>query len=206
MHSRSKQKSKMQFSLLILAQVFTTYIPVKMLLPLKWSRPANVPYPNVWLRFKAKDLDSDELVEYRIQDVPEDQIEEAIERLTEFYIPDEPLCKTTDSDKDPKYIRDFQESWRAQAAQRMVLACYKEGSDEILGVNLTYVASKDDDTSIEAKQQSQCKEFAMIIDLLAFVCNQRGFSVWDKYGVDKFVATFCLGVGRRFRGRGFAID
>lgn len=37
---------------------------------LSWKRPDNVPFPQVWLKFQAKDINSDDLVNYRVQDLP----------------------------------------------------------------------------------------------------------------------------------------
>lgn len=60
-------------------------------LSLKWKRPKTTEYPKVWHTFKARDLDSDELVEYRIQDLPLDRLDEIIEFMFNNYIVDEPI-------------------------------------------------------------------------------------------------------------------
>ena len=174
-----------------------------MLPPLHWSRPANVPYPNVWLRFKAKDLDSDALVEYRIQDLAEDQFEVAIEQLTEYYFRDEPICKLKDvPNTDVGFIHDFQDLWRVQLAERMTLVCYKEGSDEIIGGNILYVLSKEDTVLAEAKNQSTNEAFKDMFDSFDLMYREGNFTVWEKYGVDKYLASFGLAVAPEYRGRG----
>lgn len=61
------------------------------LLPLEWVRPAASEFPKVWRTFKAADLDSDELIEYRIQDLPEDRFDDAIKHLLANYMMDEPI-------------------------------------------------------------------------------------------------------------------
>lgn len=43
---------------------------------LNWTPNADIPYLNTWLTFKAKDIDSDNLVEYRICDLPENRFED----------------------------------------------------------------------------------------------------------------------------------
>lgn len=58
---------------------------------LKWKRPETSEYPKIWHTFKAKDVDSDQLVEYRIQDLPESRFEEAIQLMTSNFCKDEPL-------------------------------------------------------------------------------------------------------------------
>lgn len=58
---------------------------------LKWKRPENSEYPKIWLTFKAKDVDSEKLVEYRIQDLPESRFDEAVQFMTTNFCKDEPL-------------------------------------------------------------------------------------------------------------------
>lgn len=60
-------------------------------LTLKWKRPDSTEFPKVWHTFKARDLYSDELVEYRIQDLPLERMEEAFEHMFDNYIKDEPI-------------------------------------------------------------------------------------------------------------------
>lgn len=62
-----------------------------------WIRPLDkVAYPNVWLEFEAKESkNSDKLVKYRIQDLPEDRFDDAIKHMKEHYLVDEPLSKST---------------------------------------------------------------------------------------------------------------
>lgn len=62
---------------------------------LQWTRPFNVaPYPNVWMEFEARESKhSDTLVKYRIQDLPEDRFDDALQHLTENYLVDEPLSE-----------------------------------------------------------------------------------------------------------------
>lgn len=66
-----------------------------MSLELVWERPQNlVPYPNVWLEFNAKESkNSDRLVKYRVQDLPEDRFNDAIDHVEKHFLPNAPLTK-----------------------------------------------------------------------------------------------------------------
>lgn len=64
-----------------------------MALTLKWNRPESIEYPKVWHRFKARDLNSDKLVEYRIEDLMEDRVEDAFKHMRENYFKDEPVSQ-----------------------------------------------------------------------------------------------------------------
>lgn len=61
------------------------------LIKLNWSRPQTTEYPKIWRKFKARDLNSDELIEYRIQDLPESRLEDAVEHMISNYLKDEPI-------------------------------------------------------------------------------------------------------------------
>lgn len=57
----------------------------------KWKRPDFIEYPKVWKRFKARDLNSDRLIEYRIEDLVESRAKDAFKHMKDNYIKDEPI-------------------------------------------------------------------------------------------------------------------
>lgn len=60
----------------------------------RWKRPHIDGFPQVYMRFKARDTETDELVEYRIQDLPEDRFEEAANfMIHDQYLREEPFAK-----------------------------------------------------------------------------------------------------------------
>lgn len=67
-----------------------------MVIGLKWTRPLEiVPYPNIWHEFEAKESrNSEKLVKYRIQDLPEDRFDDAIKHMIDHYLVDEPLSNS----------------------------------------------------------------------------------------------------------------
>lgn len=60
---------------------------------LNWTRPKTVNYPRIWRLFEARDLDSDKITEYRIQDLPESRYEDAINHLEVSYLKYEPVSQ-----------------------------------------------------------------------------------------------------------------
>lgn len=101
-----------------------------------WKRPENIKFPTVWYTFEAKDLNSDNLVEYRVQDLPVERFDDAINYMTSFFIPDEPMCETRDLASDEVSVKSFQDIWRSFLEQQITLVCFKEGSNEIIGLNI----------------------------------------------------------------------
>lgn len=111
---------------------------------LTWKRPDTGDYPKVWHTFMARDTDGDNLVEYRIQDLPPDRANDAYEHMLGNYILDEPVAQVLGSAGDLVHFEDYKMAWDPMVAQRMPLVCFKAGSDEIVGVNWLYVCTKED--------------------------------------------------------------
>lgn len=61
------------------------------LFSLKWKRPESTDFPKVWHTFQAKDIDSNNLVDYTIEDLPESKFDEAISILVESFCKGEPM-------------------------------------------------------------------------------------------------------------------
>lgn len=68
---------------------------------LEWKRPVSLEYPKVWHTFEARDLNSDEMVEYRIQDLPESRLADVLDHMSKNYIQDEPIGQILGKIKDP---------------------------------------------------------------------------------------------------------
>lgn len=82
----------------------------------KWQRPDSVEFPKVWYTFKARDLDIDNLVEYRIQDTPLDRADDLMEHLLTALFPDEPAALAFGSQIDPLAIEDYKTFWKPALA------------------------------------------------------------------------------------------
>jgi hypothetical protein len=113
-------------------------------MPYVWRRPDNVTFPQVWHKFQAKDLNSDELVEYRVEDLTPDRFDDAIEQMSD-YLRDEPMCCSKNILADSAATIAFKNLWKSfMDLQKVTLVCYREGSDEIVGVNMLAIYTKYD--------------------------------------------------------------
>ncbi|KAG5667938.1 hypothetical protein PVAND_015903 [Polypedilum vanderplanki] len=63
---------------------------------LLFKRPENLMFPKIYYTFKAKDVDCEILVEYRVQDLPETYFKEALSLLSEHFLSCEELCASHD--------------------------------------------------------------------------------------------------------------
>lgn len=119
----------------------------------KFVRPSSLEFPQIYSTFMAKDRDSDELVEYRIQDIPEEDYERAVDFMLKNYIPDENLSVCRDIESDLAAMTEMREFWTNKVNLKVSVACYKNNdeSNEIIGVNMLAVESKDDESHIDKK-------------------------------------------------------
>lgn len=69
----------------------------------KWKRPISSKFPKIWHTFTAKDVDSEELVEYRIEDLSVDKSEEVLKLLVQYFCGGEPLCIALGNDGRKKF-------------------------------------------------------------------------------------------------------
>lgn len=60
---------------------------------LTWTRPSTVACPQIWSLFVARDVATDDMVEYRIQDLPTERIEDAMQYMLSNYLKDEPISQ-----------------------------------------------------------------------------------------------------------------
>ncbi|XP_065079282.1 uncharacterized protein LOC135702184 [Ochlerotatus camptorhynchus] len=167
---------------------------------MNWSRPAGTEWPRVWIRFRARDSLGDQLVDYRVQDLPEDRVRDAIEHMKKHFLRDEPMCSSVGLYKDADALEEFDQMWQDIARQRMAIVCFREGSDEIVGLNMLTVAAKAD-----AKQcMFKSTGLQMVYD--SYVGLLKQIDLFEKYGVDEYLSAWGLSVAPKYRGRGIATE
>lgn len=62
-----------------------------------------------------------------------------------------------DVPNDPEAIDDFLMLWRAMIKQNAALICFREGSDEIVGLNMNFVTLKGDHFMEDCREQVRIK-------------------------------------------------
>lgn len=108
-----------------------------------WTRPENVDYPITYSRFQALDCDSDEiLVEYRIEDLQEERFEDAVNIIRDKHLIDEPMKSSKGVRDCPISVQEMIENLWNMLRQHISIVCYKQGSDEIVAVNILGVITE----------------------------------------------------------------
>lgn len=112
----------------------------------EFKRPGNAAYPQVYYRFKAKDKNSDNIVEYRVQDLPEEYFEEAAKFMVEKFLPFETICSAVNAHHSKAFCDQIHEFWMKQLEEKLSIACFKDdGSQDLVAVNVLVVKSKEDE-------------------------------------------------------------
>jgi len=184
----------------------------------KYTRPAELKFPTVYYTFQAKDKGSDELVNYRVQDVPEEYFDRVIDLLTKYYLTEETLCITKKLSDDEKVANEMKALIMGILKRKLSLACFREGSDDLVGVNVMSVAYKDDTTGYamvidtatmsykvsSAFPQIQSKPLLEIFELVSYVREKS--DLFNTYKVDKYMTEYGQCVHPDYRQRGIATE
>lgn len=165
-----------------------------------WKRPETLDYPKVWHTFQAKDADTDNLVDYRIEDLTEARTKAASDALIKHFIRDEPLCNAFGVTDDPEAeLENIKQLWEPIIKQRMALVCYKTGSEEIVGLNMNFVASKGEHFFENIQERLVSEKNVRLFTTMGLV--YENFDLFEHYGVDKYLSSAGLLVTPNYRGR-----
>ncbi|KAJ6623215.1 hypothetical protein Bhyg_17307 [Pseudolycoriella hygida] len=163
-------------------------------------RPRHVPYPCVWLTFQAPD-ENGQLSHFRIQDLPEERGRDAVNHLRTYYLTAETVCRARNMASDEASVDDFKYIWReAIYDEGLSLACFKEGSNELVAVNVLYVEEKDAKLDWEDYDSQNVKDMDLVS---SYLLDQ--FNIYDHYQVDYYLADCGLSVLPKYRRRGIAL-
>jgi hypothetical protein len=104
-------------------------------------RPHTINYPHIYHTFQARDLHSNKLVEYRVQDFPRDRYEEGVQYMVQNFFEHEVMGKTRRIKSDRLAVQEISQFWRGMLLKGFSIACFKENSDDIIAMNVLDVAS-----------------------------------------------------------------
>lgn len=87
--------------------------------------------------------------EFRIEDLPEDKFDEAVDFMIKYYVAEETFMKAFSVNE--RSLRDF---YLFVFKQRTAIVCFAKGSSDIIGINALSVRTKGIDTSFKVKYPS----------------------------------------------------
>jgi hypothetical protein len=107
-----------------------------------WVRPESAEFPLNYSNFQALDDDGESTTNYRIEDLQQNRFDEVIKLMSEKHLRDEPMYSSKKVSDCPQSMKEMTENWRNMLNQKVSLVCYKEGSDEIIAVNVLGVVTE----------------------------------------------------------------
>jgi GNAT superfamily N-acetyltransferase len=167
-----------------------------------WKRPEDVEFPKIWLDFKAGDPVTNEIVNYRIQDLPENLFGEAIKFMTEYYMTGDVISVSKKLHLDEVSKQELIDVWIVVLSQKLTVVCFKEGSDEIIGLNFLYART----TADHNQERDVAEGFALndINKFYAFIKNYE--NLLEKHGVDTILNSMGMAVHPQYRYHGIATE
>lgn len=123
----------------------------------KFVRPETLPFPEIFHKFKAKDKNSDDIIEYRVQDLPEDSFESALDLIAKHFVTHETFCVCKGIAERPKSVKAIVDYYREVIKNKLTLACFRD--DKLVGLNVFIVKSKFDDKDEEVEVRFLCVIF-----------------------------------------------
>lgn len=165
-----------------------------------WKRPENVP-SQVWHKFRIENPVNQEIEEFDVQDLPAEKFDDAIEHLLEHFLDDEPICRSKNVKNDATALKEICDLWRMILNQHVVLACFKRGTGELVGLNMVCVFTRSD--SENSKLDIRKGNVWKAIHDVAL----SKFDIFKKYkSIDKVLIAYGLSVSKNFRRRGIATE
>lgn len=135
-----------------------------------WERPLtdSQPYPLIYSVFDASDSKNNKLT-FRVEDLSEDRFEEAIELMRKNYLAVDPMLKSKGILNDDISVMEIVDDWMAILKQKISIACYKEDSNEIIGVSfLSVMSEKEFDWKPKGEIYSELKKVSRFIKDIFF--------------------------------------
>lgn len=102
---------------------------------MEFKGPEATNYPQVYERFFARDE------EFYVADLTENHVDEALDLLTKFVIPEENFCKAIQIHTKVNAMKVMTESYRELIAKKTSLGCYNE-LGELVGLNILAVKTR----------------------------------------------------------------
>ena len=111
------------------------------------ARTLNSDYPQIYRTFFAKDLHSENFVEFTVEDLTESYADQAADLLINCLADDEVFNKSVKISENPEAMKVLKEFCKKVVSDKFSLAwlsMFQKNVKELVGVNLLVAKSKDD--------------------------------------------------------------
>jgi RimJ/RimL family protein N-acetyltransferase len=166
----------------------------------KWRRGSESK-SQTWHRFSSINPETGQLEEFSVVDLVREKFSDALDHMLKHFLPDEPICKSKNVTQNQDALNEICDLWKNVMEQNVTLACYKKDCDEIIGLNILCVLTKDDyrDIKFDVNSNNTWKavhDFALV-----------NFNLFEKYKfTENILIAYGLSVNNKFRRRGIATE
>jgi hypothetical protein len=108
----------------------------------KFARPEKLNFPLVYHEFRSK---KDETIKFKVQDLPEEYYEDAIDLLAKHFLPEETFCVAKNVHEDEEVQLITKEFYREIFKKKLSVGCFCESSKDLIAVNIMDTKSNDDE-------------------------------------------------------------
>lgn len=112
-----------------------------------WERPFKdtTHYPLIYSVFESDKASENKTNQvFRIEDIQEDRFSDVIEFMKKHYLVEDPMLSSKNIAEDEESLMEIVEYWKTILDQKISIACFKEDSNEIIGLNLLSVITEDE--------------------------------------------------------------
>lgn len=132
---------------------------------MEFQRPENLKFPQIYKTFTANEE------EFFISDLTEEHTEEALALLVKYVIPEENFCKAFKIHAKPNAVKIMSDNYRSLISKRTSLACFKNDTSELIGLNILGVNTKGVERVLTVS--SKLAKYLWNDDPMIFILGQR---------------------------------
>lgn len=101
--------------------------------------------PQINHAFRAKSKASNEIIDFKLQNLREDMFEAALNLLRLNFVTDETICVAKNLSQNHAVLDEVCYFWRTQMEKNFSIACVlNDGSDELVGVSVLSVMGRNE--------------------------------------------------------------
>lgn len=169
-----------------------------------WKRPFDDAkhYPLIYSVFESSDV-PDEVISnniFRIEDLNADRFLEAIKLLKTHYLVENPMMSSKNVLGDKISTAEIEEYWMNILEQKISIACFKDGSNEIIGLILLNVTSEQ-----EFDFKPNGESWSEIRRVLRFI-KDIFFNPFENYCVEKILTSGGYYINQNYRHCGIEAE
>lgn len=117
-----------------------------------YVRPKSSEYPQVYSRFKAKDLNSDCLVEYYVRDLIEDDYEKAFKLVAKYLRPEETFQRAINVAGKDHLMDLLQISLKSALDEKVSIVCFNSESKDMVGLNALKIKTRGEKKTLQVNK------------------------------------------------------